>query len=298
MESVTLLVAAVGCLLVLFLRPGYALPIYVASLAWYPYYLTVKLGTLDFTASRIVILAIFLRIMSDRKARSAFRWIWLDYLIVIASVSAVVSNMFTVPLEELMEYHAGVQLDTVMVYFAARLLITSRAEYLKLLRVSLFISIPLAILGVYQSITSHNVVGFLKQYNAWGVMEESAVVRWGLFRADMTFGHPIMFGLYFAIIGPLCIGLWHFVGRSYHPLLACGIILTFIGLASSMSSGPQLAGVGLFFTLILFPYRRYWKVLLAALILLMVLVEVGSNRHWYYVASSYLAFNADTAYYR
>jgi len=296
MDGLTLGIAVVAACMVLFMRPVWAIPIYVAVLTWYPTYLSVKLGTLDFTVPRIVILAIFLKIILAGNITSRFRWIWLDYLIIIASVTAVVSNMFTVPMEEMMEYHSGQQFDTVMVYFAARLLITSRAEYLKLLKALLFISIPLAILGAYQCVTFHNPMGFLKQYHAWAAAPDVVAARWNLCRADLTFGHPIMFGLYFAIIGPLYIGLWHFVRRSHRPLLACGIILALLGLASSMSSGPQLAGVGLFFALILFPYRKYWRILLAGLILLMVLVEVGSNRHWYYVASSYLAFNADTAY--
>jgi len=58
MEGVALLVAAVGCLLVLYVRPVYGLAVYTASSMWFPYYVgTVSVGSIDFSAGRIIIIA-------------------------------------------------------------------------------------------------------------------------------------------------------------------------------------------------------------------------------------------------
>lgn len=298
MQSVTLLIAVVLSALVLFLPLRMALILYVAGLAWYPTYITMKMGSLDWSIPRFVILAIFLKIMLAAGTRPKFRWITLDYLVIAGSVSAVVAHIVTIPEGGFWEFHAGAQFDTLLVYFMVRLLMTSREEYLTLLKGLLIIAAPLAILGAYQCLTFHNPVGFLKQFHAWAEAQDISQVRSNFCRADVTFAHPIMFGLFFAMVGPCCIGLWHFIKRYSRPFLICGIVLMLVGLISSMSSGPQLAGFGLLVTLIMFPYRRYWKLFLVGLILSMGLVEIGSNRHWYYVASSYLAFNADTAYYR
>ena len=45
MESVTLLVAVAGCLLVLYVRPVYGLAVYTILSMWYSYYMgTIKVG--------------------------------------------------------------------------------------------------------------------------------------------------------------------------------------------------------------------------------------------------------------
>ncbi|MHC4596107.1 MAG: hypothetical protein ACYS19_14355, partial [Planctomycetota bacterium] len=62
MEGVTLTVALVAGVLVFFLRPVYGLIVYIAAIAWYPTYLTVPVGTIDFTLRRIVILFIFAKL--------------------------------------------------------------------------------------------------------------------------------------------------------------------------------------------------------------------------------------------
>lgn len=296
MESLTLCIALILSALVLFLPANLALVIYVTGLTWYPIYITAKLGALDFSIPRIVILAIFLKIAMDRNCRSRFRWIKLDYLVIIAAVSAFVSNLFLVPLEEMLEFHAGLQFDTLLVYFMVRLLVFSRKMYLPFLKGLLIIASPMAVLGVYQCVSFVNPFGFFKYYHAWAVVEKFIQVRENFCRAELTFSHPIMFGMFFAMIGPWCLGLWHFIKPYWRPMLVLGMVLMFLGLVSSMSSGPQLAGVGAVLAFVLFPFRRYWKAYLGIFVLMMAAVELISNRHWYYVCSSYLAFNAQTAY--
>jgi len=62
MEAVTLVVAAIASFLIFFLPPIYSLVVYIAALAWYPQYLSVPVGTIDFTLCRIVILATFAKL--------------------------------------------------------------------------------------------------------------------------------------------------------------------------------------------------------------------------------------------
>ena len=56
MEAATLLIAIVASFTVLIVQPIYSLVLYIAVLAWYPSYLSVPVGTIDFTVTRIVIL--------------------------------------------------------------------------------------------------------------------------------------------------------------------------------------------------------------------------------------------------
>jgi len=78
MQGVTLLVAALGSAAVLLLRPAQALGAYIAVLVWYPDYLRVTVGTIDISVSRIVIMVMLLRCLSDRRFLRGFVWSWLD----------------------------------------------------------------------------------------------------------------------------------------------------------------------------------------------------------------------------
>lgn len=296
METLTVFIGISLSVLVLLTPARLALVFYTAGLVWYPIYVTAKLGTLNFSVPRIVILAIFFKILTDGNLRSAFRWILLDYLIIFFSLACFVVNLFTAPFEQMIQFNSGAQFDTAMVYFMVRLLITSKHRYLTLLKGLLVIAIPMAVMGIYQCLFFVNPLGFFKKYHAWSVIEDTIQVREHFCRADLAFSHPIMFGMFFAIVGAWCMGLWPYVDRRWRFMFALCMILMVLGLSSSMSSGPQLAGFGVVVALVIFRYRKYWKLFLGVFVGMMIFIEIISNRHWYYVASSYLSFNAETAY--
>jgi lysylphosphatidylglycerol synthetase-like protein (DUF2156 family) len=91
-----------------------------------------------------------------------------------------------------------------------------------------------------------------------------------------------MFGLFFAMFGPVCAGILRIDGKNKMFYLV-GLLLMGVGVFSSMSSGPWLAVLFAICFIALYFYRRYWKVALATVILMCVIVEIISNRHFYEV---------------
>ena len=240
MEILTLVIAILTSFLVLCTKPVWSLVIYCAVTAWYPSYLTVRLGTIDFSACRIVILAIFINLFLRTKLLKHYRFIWLDKLVIIYFIAQLVAGATTTSIMKLLENRAGAMFDMVLPYFAVRIILKTKEQYLTLLKAVMVIAAPLAILGLYQCITGHNVVGSLRDYAAWDTGGQSSTMRYGLHRATVTFSQPIMFGLFFAMLGPICVGLFHNIKR--HKLLyATGIVFMVIGCFSYMSSGPLLA---------------------------------------------------------
>ncbi len=296
MEPVTLLIAAIGSLAVFSVRPIMGIIFYVAVLAWYPSYLTLKVGTLDFSASRIVILALYASILFRTKLAQQFKWCWLDRLLIIALLGTVISGMMNEPFWKIVENRSGTAFNTLLPYFAVRMIVTSREKFLTVLKGFLVIGTPLAIVGAYQSLTGHNPVGFLHQYGAWTPREAHRYFRYGLYRAEVTFSVSILFGLFFAMIAPCCAGLWGHIKHLRLPI-AAGIGLMLIGLVSSASSAAFLAGLVALLLLSMFPIRRYWPALLIVLVAGCIFVEVFSNRHFYSVPASF-TFSSATAYYR
>ena len=301
MESVTLLVAFVGSVLVFSLAPVYGLIVYLVSMAWYPSYITIPLGTIDFNVGRVIIVALFISLFLQTDLPRKFRIITLDKVVIAYFASTVLAGAVTAPaLMGFLVNRAGAFFDAALPYFAVRMIIRDRQQYLKLLKALLVIAGPLALLGLYQTLTGNNPVGFLLKYHAWkGISLTREYVpenRLGFFRANVTFDVTIMFGLFFAIFGPVCAGLLRNVGANTR-VWAFGLFLTGVGVFASMSSGPLLALLLAIGFLACYRYRQYWKTAVGVVIVMCLVVEIVSNRHFYNVVDRF-TFDASTAWYR
>ena len=297
MEQLTLAVAAAACILVFCLPPAWWLAVYVATLAWYPSYLTVKVGTLDFSAARIVILAIYLGLLVRSQSIKRFRFNYLDALAITYFAGQLLAGAITSNLGTLLENRSGAAFDMLLPYFAVRAIITDKQRCLSFLKASVYIVAPMAIFGLYESWTGHFFLGFLKAYRPWGsTIIREAQPRFGLYRAVFSTSHPIMFGLFFAILGPIWAGLLR-QAKTNRLLCYAGIALAAIGVFSSMSSGPAAAASVAIAFIAFYRYRKYWKLLVAAIILICATLEVISNRHFYYYPTRFM-LSKSSAWYR
>jgi hypothetical protein len=241
-EPVTLIVAVIGSLGAFCLRPILGLIVYIAALAWYPTYLTLKVGTIDLSAARIVLIVLYANILFRTKLIKQFKWSWLDRLVIITLLGTVVAGLMNEPFWKIIENRSGAALDLVLPYFATRMIVTSRTKLFTLLKGILIVAAPLAILGAHQSVTGNNPLAFLQQYNAWYPgHEEADYVRYGFHRATLTFDH-ITFGLFFAMLAPCCAALCVSPKR-WRVFIMLGLGLMIIGILSSVSSGPMLAAL-------------------------------------------------------
>jgi hypothetical protein len=297
-EGVTLAVALLASGAILVAPPRYALPFFLGAIAWYPSYLAVSIGTVYFTVGRIVILAVLGKLLVGGDRTGGVRWGWVDTFVVTALVGECIAGVMTTPAGELLQNRAGAAFDTLLPYFAVRLGVRTKEDYKALLWSILVIAVPLAIFGAYECWTGDNPLGFLRQYSFTGASLVDRVLpsRGGFWRAEVTFPMSIMFGLFFAMLGPICAGLWGYTRRQ--GLLIAGLGLMVVGVLSSRSSGPIFAGMVAVGAVALFPFRRHWKVALVLLVLWLTAIEIASNRHWYEVLASYGTLDAETAYYR
>lgn len=282
MVGVTLTVALVASFLVFFLRPIYGLIIYIAAFAWYPTYVTVPVGTIDFTVRRIVMLALFAKLFLQTDLPDRFKLMRLDKLIIIYFGAQILAGATTTrSLMAFLENRGGAVFDMLLPYFAVRMIIRNKQQYLTLLKGVLIIAAPLAIAGFYQCITGDNPVGFFKKYYAWGrVKRDVPIPRAGFFRADITFSHSIMYGLFFSMLGPICAGLLRHVKKGKH-LYAIGIGLMGVGVFSSVSAGPWLGTLLAILFIVLYFYRRHWRIAVLLAILMSGMVEIIGSRHFY-----------------
>lgn len=298
MEGITLIVAAIACVLVFFLRPIYGLIVYIAAFAWYPTYLAVPVGTIDFTVRRIVILAIFAKLFLQTDLPDRFKLIWLDKFIIIYFATEIIIGAATTHFSmAFIENRGGAIFDTALPYFAVRMIIKNKQQFLTLLKAVLMIAAPLAIIGLYECLTGSNPVGFLGKYYAWGRPKSPlSPARAGFYRAKVTFEQPIMYGLFFAMFGPICAGLFRHV-RKNKLVYAIGTGLMVVGVISSLSAGPWLCTLLAVLFIALYSYRRYWRIVLLLAIMMCGMVEIIGRRHFYEEIDRF-GFSKRTASYR
>lgn len=296
MEPLTLALAALGALLIWFTAPARGLVVYLALIIWYPQYLTVPVAGVDFNLTRILVVVLLLRTATRPHLLRDFRLTWLDVLVVAALAGRWVALATNEPFAKTFIREGGTLFDTVLPYLVARFVVRAREDIYVVIKGLVVIAIPMAIVGMYESVTGHNPYSYLHGYSAWGSGDERLHVRKGFYRARGSFGNMIPFGLFFAAVLPLVIALWP-SGRLSKGQIIAGAAIVLFGAMSSMSSAPLFALVTCCAFLAFYPARRYWPYLLFAVVAFLLAVELYSNRHFYHVLTRF-AYSSSTAYYR
>jgi len=291
LETITFIIAIAGCLIVFFLRPILGLAVYAILSMWFPYCVgKVSLGSIDFSVGRIVIIALFARVLLDTNLVNHFKVIWLDRLVVILFAAEIVAGFTTIPAMKLIENRSGDFFDMALPYFAVRIIITSKQQYITLLKAIAWSAGILAIFAGFESLTGRNLLDLGRNIG-------TPQIRLNFFyRAQATFRHSIYFGVFCGMTGVVCMGLVKSVNKNafvYKILIA----LMLLGSFFSMSSGGLLTMAGALVFIGFYKYRLYWKQAIVGIIIMCGVVEFISNRHFYDVIDRF-TFNAQTAWYR
>ena len=288
MQGVTLTISLFCSVLALVLRPHHALVVYIAGLLWYPSYLAVSIGTVDIVIGRFVIGVLFLRCMFDNKIRYQFKWSRLDTWVTVNMIVSIGVMLITQPSMAIIENRGGFLMDTWFAYIVARFIITDRAKLVSVVKLVSIILVPLAILGLIESITGWQPFVPLRQFHTWlpGAVERPGNMRWGFTRAVGPFTHPILFGGGFVLFMPLIYYLRH-EKSNWHNLAYIFSALMILGALSSMSSGPWIMVILVLSCLIMERYKQWVKPMLITLVFSCIFIEILSNRTFYHVFASY-----------
>jgi len=289
MQGVTLTIALILSVLVIALRPKHAFVAYIVGLLWYPSYLAVSIGTIDILVGRFVVAVLLLRCLFDDKIRTKFKWCRLDTLVTLSMVVYVGAYLITRvnSLSATIEGRGGFLMDTWCAYLAARFIVTDRTKLISIIKCIGIALVPLAILGVIESVTGWQPFAPLRRFSPWFAGGDFvAEGRFGFARAVGPFGHPILFGGGFAMFLPLIYYLryekkdW----RSFAYIIS-GIAM--LGALSSMSSGPWVMVMVVIFCLIMERHKHLLKPLFMFMIISCIIIGIASNRPFYHVMASW-----------
>ena len=291
MESVTLTVAAIFSALVFFAPPAYALVAYITCLLWYPSYLALSVGTVDIFVSRIVVLILLLRCLSDSRIQKNFKWSRLDHIVLLSMIVYVGTYCLAVQISTAIENRGGFLLDTWFAYMVVRYIVVDRATLVTVIKGTALAMGPLAILGVIESVTYWQPFAPLIRFCPWitpFLLEQSAQeLRFGYARAVGPFSHSILFGCSFAIFLPLVFYLRGEKGWRTSAYVLSGLAL--LGALSSMSSGPWVMIIVVVACLSIEKHKHLFKAVLKLFIVSCMLIGVISNRPFYHVLATRIA---------
>lgn len=188
-------------------------------------------------------------------------------------------------------------IETFGAYLIGRVSIRSARDMELLLRaffISILIMAPFAIL---ESVTNNRV--YLSIFNIFGPVYDDMIMepRAGFFRAQVSFEHPILYGVFCAS------GLSLVFYTSKHGLnriIKCIVVI--IATFCSLSTGALLClsvQISAFIWGFLFRmYENKWRVLIIIVVLTYIAIDILSNRSPPEVFVSYLTFNVGSAYNR
>jgi len=288
MQGVTLTIAIVLSILVLTLRPRHALVVYIAGLLWYPSFLAISIGTIDIIVSRVVVTVLLIRCLSNDQIRSRFRKTKLDKWVAFNMLVSVGIVFLTRPTLLSVENRGGFLLDTWLAYMVSRYIVTDRPTLISVIKCISIVLVPLAILGCIEAVTDWQPFVPLRRFNPWNPEFGMTNVgsRWGFTRAIGPFSHPILFGGVFAMFLPLIYYLRH-ERDNWKTLAYILSAITILGALSSMSSGPWVMLIVVIFCFIMERFKQWVKPTIYFFILSCIIVEIISNRAFYYVVASY-----------
>jgi hypothetical protein len=148
--------------------------------------------------------------------------------------------------------------------------------------------VPLAILGVIESVTGWQPFASMWRFSPWfrGDGRFVSEGRFGLARAVGPFSHAILFGGVFAMFMPLIFyfrrekGDWGSLAY-----IISGIVL--LGALSSMSSGPWVMVIVVVFCLTMERHKQLIKPLFVFIVFSCISIGMLSNRPFYHVLASW-----------
>ncbi|MDZ4753052.1 MAG: hypothetical protein SGJ11_00970 [Phycisphaerae bacterium] len=293
----TLVVALVAIALVLWVRPGTGLGILIASSLLWPEYARLPVGVVQLSAPRIVALLLI--------ARHIGRWSRLqkhpcDWLVVAGYLLSVVSVIAAASDSRFITTTIGRGLDTVVIYFAARLCLANYEDVKSMRWPLAMTAFAVGSMSMFEALTQTQL--FRGAYVAAG--NELAEIgqgrggvgqtRWGMLRSQVSTLHPIYFGVAMTIVTGLMLAMRHSLSKWtwFSAVVASSAAVFFC-----LSSGPWTAG--LLLLLILPLCRTTWliKPAIGGLVLVCLMFELLSNRHFYHVIC-YIGLSNSTAWYR
>lgn len=167
--------------------------------------------------------------------------------------------------------NAALGFDASVSYVFGRIALAGESDWKRFFGAAAFVGVPVAILFVYEALTAHNL------FSVFGGVAETTRVRDGKLRAQGAFAHPILAGVWFVTLLPLCLV---FVRRSGAILSVASVLLvgSMVAVVYAVDSSTPVAGIlACALLAAAYPWRAYFKNWRLAVVLLLIVHFVSKS---------------------
>ena len=250
----------------------------------------IVVGGLVFALMRIIIIVGMLRVLIRREYKGV-TWHRLDLAVLIfILLRTFIAAVGDFPPAEFIQRLGGA-LDSLGMYFTCRCLIRQWPDVFTTVRGFIWIGIPVAFCFLLEAITHRNVFG------AFGYVPEQGLMREGQYRAQAAFAHPILAGVYWAVLMPLMISLWwQSRKRRYEVIL--GLSVSTIIVVACHSSTPIMSMIFGLVAAALFPLRNSMRLIRWSLLVAFIAFQCLSDKPAWRLLVDVDIVGGSTGYYR
>jgi len=230
------------------------------------------IGGFHFYFIRLLLLVGLIRIFV-RHERPHGGMLGMDWAFVLWAGWAILASAFHNNPADTLQMHLGMVYNGLSIYFLFRCFVQTEEDIRKVLRITVWLLVPVALTMVYEQTAHYNIFSVL------GGINEVPIFREGHIRSQGPFAHPILAGIVGGVCIPLMIGLW-----GYHPFIACVGLTACLGMVlTSHSSGPLISLIFGLLALVLWHWRHWTRQLRWAALFGYMLLELLMKAPAYYL---------------
>ena len=258
----------------------------------WPEFLRIPIGPVQMSVPRILAVLLLIQFFA-RGLNQRFRFNKIDLIVILIWVWTVFATIAVGGEFSQASQMIGRGLDTVLMYFVARLAFMQTSEIERLFRWLAYTALIMCAFGVYEAVTWSSPYSAFTGGNHR--IEGYSEIRFGLLRAQVSTQVSIYFGMAMMLLTGF---IWSVRGYVRNKrMFRLSLIASALATLSSLSSGPWIAFFALVGVNVYYKFTRWIKPTLVVIFCLAVFLELASNRHFYHLID-YLAIDPHTAWYR
>jgi len=207
----------------------------------------IVIGGMDFTFLRVVTAVGWLRVMV-RDEHRRFSLTIMDKVVIAWVTFSAAAYLLLWPNIGSIAFQFGTAFDCIATYFLVRMLVRDTSDIIGLARGAAILAVPVAVAMSFEFSSGYNM------FSVFGGVPEQTLERYGRFRAQAAFAHPIIAGTFWAALIPIMLaGVRRTAGSI--ALTSAGVAASLVIVWCSSQSTPiMLVGV-VIISACLFPIR-------------------------------------------
>ena len=247
----------------------------------------ISLGPFRFTVIRMLVMAGVIRVLM-RNERPVGGLNGLDWSMIAWGACCIMISVFHNDPTSALVYRMGLVYNGCGIYFLIRILCQSTEDVIRLIKITGFLLVPIALEMTSESFSGQNRFAIL------GGVPAQVAFRDGSFRAQGPFGHAILAGTVGALCVPLLLGIW----RTHPKAAKIGLAASLTMVLTSASSGPVMTTVFGIVALVLWRWRHLMGRLRIALVITLCILQMVMKAPVYYLIARIDITGSSSSYHR